>query len=108
MLQLTNCAVLRLRGMVASHGISCTQLRVFVKGGGCKGMRHKFCLASCRTVGDAGMTRLGVRLVADPLSLMYLRGSVVDCGTGVGDARLVVYQPSAGMVCSCGASFTPV
>ncbi|AEK38389.1 putative protein HesB [Candidatus Tremblaya princeps PCVAL] len=107
MLQLTNCAVLRLRGMVACHGISGVQLRVFVKGGGCKGMRHKFCLAPCRTVGDAGMTRLGVRLVADPLSLMYLRGSVVDCGTGVGDARLVVYHPSAGMVCSCGASFAP-
>ncbi|CUX76408.1 Iron-sulfur cluster insertion protein ErpA [Candidatus Tremblaya princeps] len=107
MLQLTNCAVLRLMSTLAFHGRSCVQLRVFVKGGGCKGMRHNFCLASSRTVGDSGMTRLGLRLVVDPLSLMYLRGSVVDCGTGVGDARLVVYHPSAGMVCSCGASFAP-
>ncbi|CUX76668.1 Iron-sulfur cluster insertion protein ErpA [Candidatus Tremblaya princeps] len=93
--------------MLDRRGQRYVQLRVFVKGGGCAGMRHKFSLTARPDGGDVGMYRLGVRLVVDPLSLMYLSGSVVDCGAGVGDSCFVVYHPRAGTVCTCGASFAP-
>lgn len=80
-------------------------LRLSVEGGGCAGFQYRFGLADEVAADDLEVTRDGVRLVVDPISLDLVRGSVVDFVESLGGAAFQVTNPNAASGCGCGTSF---
>ena len=81
-------------------------LRLSVEGGGCAGFQYRFGLADEVAADDLEVTRDGVRLVVDPISLDLVRGSVVDFVESLGGAAFQVTNPNAASGCGCGSSFS--
>ena len=81
-------------------------LRLSVEGGGCAGFQYRFGLADSVESEDVAVTRDGVTLVVDPVSLGLVRGSVVDFVESLGGAAFQVTNPNAASGCGCGTSFS--
>lgn len=81
-------------------------LRLAVDGGGCAGFQYRFGLADAVEGEDAVVTRDGVKLVVDPVSLDLVRGSAVDFVESLGGAAFRVTNPNAASGCGCGSSFS--
>ena len=55
-----------------------TALRVSVEGGGCSGFSYKFDLTDDAQDDDMVLEAEGAKVLIDPISLMYMGGSVID------------------------------
>src|SRR5258707_12716642 len=55
-----------------------TMLRVSVEGGGCSGFQYKFDMERSQAAEDVVITREGVTVLIDRISLGYLAGSEID------------------------------
>lgn len=80
-------------------------LRVFVTGGGCSGFQYGFSFEENVAEDDTQVETLGVRLVIDPMSVMYLEGAEIDYRDDVNGAQFVIRNPNATTTCGCGSSF---
>lgn len=80
-------------------------LRVYVEGGGCSGMQYGFNLEEQISEGDIVFDQYGVRLVVDPLSLLYLTGSEIDFKSSALETSFIIRNPNATGSCGCGSSF---
>lgn len=80
--------------------------RVFVEGGGCSGFQYGYTFDEARN--DDEIVDLGlVRVLVDPMSLQYLRGSTVDYVESLSGGGFSVKNPNAvGGGCGCGKSFS--
>lgn len=105
-LSLTEKAALRLGELRREEGNDQLKLRVYITGGGCAGFSYGFRFDETRNEDDTAITRDGVTLVVDPLSIQYLAGSTVDYVEGLQGARFVVENPNATATCGCGSSFS--
>lgn len=79
--------------------------RVFVEGGGCSGYQYGYTFDTVREndeIVDLGL----VRIVVDPMSLNYIRGSTVDYVETFGGGGFSVKNPNATGGCGCGTSFS--
>ena len=81
-------------------------LRLSVEGGGCSGFQYKFGLADAVAGDDSVVTRDGVRLVVDPVSLDLVAGAAVDYVESLGGSAFRVTNPNAASGCGCGSSFS--
>jgi iron-sulfur cluster insertion protein len=81
-------------------------LRLAVDGGGCAGFTYSFDLADAPESDDIVAETDGVRLVVDPASLEFVRGSSVDFVEDLGGAAFRVTNPNAQSGCGCGSSFS--
>ncbi len=81
-------------------------LRVFVTGGGCSGFQYGFRFEKLAEEDDTLVTRSGVTLLVDPMSLQYLQGAEIDFKDSVEGAQFVIRNPNASTTCGCGNSFT--
>ena len=81
-------------------------LRLSVDGGGCAGFTYRFGLADEIEADDVAVSRDGVTLVVDPVSLDLVRGSTVDFVESLGGAAFQVTNPNAASGCGCGTSFS--
>jgi iron-sulfur cluster assembly accessory protein len=81
-------------------------LRLAIDGGGCAGFQYRFELAEAPADDDVVMTRDGVSLVIDPMSLDLVRGGAVDYVESLGGAAFQVINPNAASGCGCGSSFS--
>jgi iron-sulfur cluster insertion protein len=81
-------------------------LRLSVEGGGCAGFQYRFGLADAVDAEDAAVTREGVTLVVDPVSLDLVRGCAVDFKQSLAGAAFSVTNPNAASGCGCGTSFS--
>jgi iron-sulfur cluster insertion protein len=81
-------------------------LRVTVSGGGCAGFSYGFAFDSECNEGDVLIERLGVKMVTDATSLMYLAGSEIDYVEDMIGAAFSIKNPNATSSCSCGSSFS--
>ncbi len=81
-------------------------LRVFVTGGGCSGFQYGFKFEKCAEDDDTRVTRGGVTLLVDPISLQYLQGAEIDYKESVEGAQFVIRNPNASTSCGCGNSFS--
>lgn len=83
-----------------------TMLRVSVEGGGCSGFQYKFDVDRAKTADDLVISRDGVVVLIDPISVNYMAGSEIDFVDDLIGASFKVKNPQAKASCGCGTSFT--
>jgi iron-sulfur cluster assembly protein len=83
-------------------------LRVAVVGGGCSGMSYKLSWVSLgeTTVTDKVIPFVGVTIVIDPKSALYLNGMELDHTDGLDGVGFTFNNPNAKRSCGCGSSFS--
>ena len=80
-------------------------LRIFVSGGGCSGMQYGMALDAEPGESDFVINSEGVQIFVDPISMMYLSGSVVDYEDSLMGGGFRIDNPNAVSACGCGNSF---
>ncbi len=81
-------------------------LRVSVVGGGCSGYQYGLDFDKEERMGDVALDFNGVKIVIDPISLGYLKGTVVDYVSGLHGTGFQFKNPNAKRTCGCGSSFS--
>lgn len=104
-LSMTERAARRIRNILAKEPET-RILRLAVNGGGCSGFQYEFDFVAEAAPDDFLLGEAGAQIVIDPVSLEFLRGSVVDYTEELLGARLVVLNPNAKSSCGCGTSFS--
>lgn len=81
-------------------------LRIFVQGGGCSGFQYGFRFADEIEDGDEIVeSPEGLKILVDPMSLMYLDGSVIDYVKSLAGEQFSIKNPNVQTTCGCGSSF---
>jgi iron-sulfur cluster assembly accessory protein len=83
-----------------------TALRISVSGGGCSGFQYGFDLDANAEPDDLVVERDGALVRVDPMSLDFMRGSVVDFVDDLMGQSFQVKNPNATASCGCGTSFS--
>ncbi len=83
-----------------------TALRVSVEGGGCSGFSYKFDLTDDAQEDDVVLESEGAKVLIDPISLMYMGGSVIDFVDDLMGQSFQIKNPNATASCGCGTSFS--
>ncbi|TFF19718.1 iron-sulfur cluster insertion protein ErpA [Jiella endophytica] len=102
---LSDSAVRRISSILSKSEGS-PSLRISVEGGGCSGFSYKYDLTSDREEDDLVIEKDGARVVVDPVSLVYLEGSVVDFVDDLMGQSFQIRNPNAVASCGCGTSFS--
>ena len=102
----TDSAAAKVADLVAEEGNPELKLRVFVQGGGCSGFQYGFTFDEAVNEDDTRMSKNGVTLLIDAMSLQYLVGAEIDYKEDLQGAQFVIKNPNATTTCGCGSSFT--
>ncbi len=102
---LTESAQARVRKLLDERNLPDHALRVFVSGGGCRGMQYGMALESTPRDDDERMDFGGVRVVIDPVSAEYLSGASIDYVDDLMGGGFKIENPNAKSTCGCGQSF---
>jgi iron-sulfur cluster assembly protein len=107
LINLTPVAAQKIRQLMAEEpeGESLV-LRVAIQGGGCSGFQYGLGFDAGSAEGDIELEFEGVRVVVDPFSAPYLRGSTVDFLNTIQESGFKIDNPNAVASCGCGHSFT--
>jgi iron-sulfur cluster insertion protein len=81
-------------------------LRVSVVGGGCSGYQYGLDFDKEERMGDIALQYDSVKIVVDPISIGYLKGTVVDYVSGLHGTGFQFKNPNAKRTCGCGSSFS--
>jgi iron-sulfur cluster assembly accessory protein len=106
MINMTNAAVTKVRGLLAQDQESPAGggLRIYVQGGGCSGFQYGMSLDRANE-DDAVFDLEGVKVIVDPMSLRYLDGAEVDYKEDLMGGGFAIKNPNAVSTCGCGHSF---
>jgi iron-sulfur cluster insertion protein len=102
----TDSAANKVKELVDEEGNPDLKLRVFVQGGGCSGFQYGFTFDEIVNDDDTSMTKNGVTLLIDAMSLQYLAGAEIDYKDDLQGAQFVIKNPNATTTCGCGSSFS--
>ncbi len=81
-------------------------LRVSVAPGGCAGMSYSASIDSMLREGDEVIfEQSGLRLIADPGSVLFVDGLEIDYSDDLIQAGFKFRNPNAKKACGCGSSF---
>ena len=83
-----------------------SMLRVSVEGGGCSGFQYKFGIEHAQADDDLVISRDGVTVLVDAVSVNYMKGSEIDFVDDLIGASFKVKNPKATAACGCGTSFS--
>src|SRR5258708_33319836 len=92
--------------MADQHSAPETFVRVGVKSGGCSGLEYKLDFDTARKEGGQEFEDMGVTVVSDLKSLLYLYGTEREYSGGLTGKGLLFNKPNAATTCSCGRGFT--
>ena len=106
-LNFTDSAANKVKGLIEEEKNDNLKLRVFVSGGGCSGFQYGFTFDEDINDGDTTVEKNGVKLLIDPMSFQYLVGADIDYTEGLEGAQFVIRNPNAKTTCGCGSSFSP-
>jgi iron-sulfur cluster assembly protein len=81
-------------------------LRVAIAGGGCNGLSYKLRFAGESKRGDILVETGGVRVLVDPKTALYLKGTHIDYSSALIAGGFKFTNPNAKASCSCGESFS--
>ena len=104
-LTLSPSAAQRISAIGAQEGRA-VMLRVAVEGGGCSGFQYQFDLVEEAQPDDLRIERDGAAALVDEMSLVLLKGSVIDYVDELAGAEFRVRNPNAKSSCGCGVSFS--
>jgi len=102
----TPSAVDAVRKALQEEGEAGDFLRVSVVGGGCSGYKYGLDFDKEERMGDLVLEFDGVKIVLDPISVGYLKGTVVDYVSGLNESGFQFKNPKAKRTCGCGSSFS--
>jgi len=102
----TDAAAMKVGSLLSEEDNRKMNLRVYVTGGGCAGFQYGFSFDENKDEGDTEVTKRGVNLIVDPMSIQYLMGAEIDFQEDLQGARFVIKNPNATTTCSCGSSFS--
>ena len=102
---LTAKASEKLKEIIAKQGRDDLALRVYVTPGGCSGFSYGMTFAEGTEEGDAIVDQDGVKVVVDPMSAMYVKGSEIDFVDALMGGGFALRNPNAVSSCGCGQSF---
>ena len=103
---LTERAAEKIRGLMAEEPAGDAEvLRVAIQGGGCSGFEYALGFDRGAQEGDHELDCEGVKVVVDPFSAPYLRGSTVDYLETIQESGFKIDNPNAVASCGCGHSF---
>ena len=103
---LTETAATKVRELMAEEPADeAAVLRVAIQGGGCSGFQYALGFDSGAQEGDHELVSHGVRVVVDPFSAPYLRGSSIDFLNGLQESGFKIDNPNVAAACGCGHSF---
>ena len=102
----TDSAAANVADLIAEEGNPDLKLRVFVQGGGCSGFQYGFTFDEIVNDDDTQMSKNGVTLLIDAMSLQYLAGAEIDYKDDLQGAQFVIKNPNATTTCGCGSSFS--
>ena len=83
-----------------------SMLRVSVKGGGCSGFQYTFEIDQNAAGDDLTVSRDGVTVLIDSVSLPFLKGAHIDFVDDLMGQAFRVENPNATASCGCGTSFS--
>jgi iron-sulfur cluster insertion protein len=104
-LTLSPTAAQRLHDLSKAEGHP-VMLRVAVEGGGCSGFQYQFDLVSEPKSDDLRVELDGAAALVDEMSLILLKGSVIDYVDELAGAEFRIRNPNAKSSCGCGVSFS--
>jgi len=81
-------------------------LRIAITGGGCNGLRYKMKFVPAPKRGDILVTTANTRVVVDPKTALYLKGTHLDYSSAMVAGGFKFSNPNAKASCSCGESFS--
>ena len=102
----TDAAALKVGALIRDEGNPALMLRVYVQGGGCSGLQYGFEFDEQVQDGDTLVENQGVKLLVDPMSVVYLTGAEIDYRENLEGSQFVIRNPNATTTCGCGSSFT--
>lgn len=102
---ITPAAVEAIRNAISAEGEAGDGLRVSVVGGGCSGYQYNLDFDKEERMGDVVMEFTGVKIMIDPISAGYLKGTVIDYISGLNGTGFKFNNPNAKRTCGCGNSF---
>ena len=102
--RVTDRAAKRIAQILKSEAAGAT-LRVSVKGGGCSGFQYAFDIDQ-PAADDLTVSRDGVTVLIDAVSLPFLTGSEIDFVDDLMGQSFRIQNPNAVASCGCGTSFT--
>jgi len=104
--QLTPKAIRMAKQALMKRGTPAAALRLGVRGGGCSGVSYAIEMSDKVRDRDNVYSFDGLRVVVDPKSLVYLRGSVLDYEVKLMQHGFKFVNPNEKSSCGCGESFT--
>ena len=104
-IQITEGAQSIVKDLLVQKNVPGYGLRIFVSGGGCSGMQYGMALDAEPGESDFVIRSEGVQIFVDPVSMMYLSGSVVDYEDSIMGGGFRIDNPNAVSACGCGNSF---
>ena len=81
-------------------------LRIAITGGGCNGLSYKLRFAPEPKKGDILIQTANTRVLVDPKTALYLKGTVLDYSNKMVGGGFKFSNPNAKASCSCGESFS--
>jgi iron-sulfur cluster assembly accessory protein len=105
-IKVTASAVKAIKAAIAEDGEEGDGLRVSVIGGGCSGYQYDLNFEKETRMGDLELAFDGVKIIIDPVSAGYLKGTVIDFVSGLQGQGFKFNNPNAKRTCGCGSSFS--
>lgn len=102
----TDKACDRAKLLIEEEGDPTLKLRVAVQGGGCSGLNYAITFDEVIEDDDTVISKNGVLLLVDPISLQYIEGAEIDYVEDLQRAEFVIRNPNAVTRCGCGSSFS--
>ena len=102
LVSLTPAAAAKISALMAEE-TDVSVLRVAIEGGGCSGFQYGLGFDRGAQEGDHEFEIEGVKVVVDPFSAPYLKGSTVDYLETIQEAGFKIDNPNAAGSCGCGS-----
>jgi iron-sulfur cluster assembly protein len=105
LVRLTEAAGVKVRALIAREQQG-DFLRIAINGGGCNGLSYKLRFVAEPRRGDILVRTAGVRVLVDPKTSLYLKGTLLDYSNQLIAGGFKFSNPNAKASCSCGESFS--
>jgi iron-sulfur cluster insertion protein len=106
MITITEQANSKVSELIAEENNPNLKLRVFVQGGGCRGMQYGFAFEEESNDDDFVFENNGTVYLVDSMSIQYLEGATIDYKESFEGNSFVISNPNAETTCGCGSSFS--